>query len=35
MRTEAGIHKVNPGIAGYAQIMKTGGEDLVAIKRNS
>ncbi len=30
MRTEAGIHKVKPGIAGYAQIMKTGGEDLVA-----
>ena len=30
MRTEAGIHKVRPGIAGYAQIMKTGGEDLVA-----
>lgn len=29
MRTEAGIHKVKPGIAGYAQIMKTGGEDLV------
>ncbi|MBA7518369.1 UDP-N-acetylgalactosamine-undecaprenyl-phosphate N-acetylgalactosaminephosphotransferase [subsurface metagenome] len=30
MRTEAGIHKIKPGIAGYAQIMKTGGEDLVA-----
>jgi O-antigen biosynthesis protein WbqP len=30
MRTEAGIHTVKPGIAGYAQIMKTGGEDLVA-----
>ncbi|MDD5015820.1 MAG: sugar transferase [Atribacterota bacterium] len=30
MRTGAGIHKVKPGIAGYAQIMKTGGEDLVA-----
>jgi len=30
MRTEEGIHKVKPGIAGYAQIMKTGGEDLVA-----
>jgi len=30
MRTEAGVHKVKPGIAGYAQIMKTGGEDLVA-----
>jgi len=30
MRTEAGIHKVKPGIAGYAQIMKTGGEDLEA-----
>ena len=30
MSTEAGIHKVKPGIAGYAQIMKTGGEDLVA-----
>jgi O-antigen biosynthesis protein WbqP len=30
MRTEVGIHKVKPGIAGYAQIMKTGGEDLVA-----
>ena len=30
MRTEAGIHKVKPGIAGYAQVMKTGGEDLVA-----
>jgi len=29
MRTKAGIHKVKPGIAGYAQIMKTGGEDLV------
>ena len=29
MRTEAGVHKVKPGIAGYAQIMKTGGEDLV------
>lgn len=29
MRTEAGIHRVKPGIAGYAQIMKTGGEDLV------
>ena len=29
MRTEAGIHKVKPGIAGYAQIMKTGGENLV------
>ena len=30
MRTEAGVHKVKPGIAGYAQIMKTGGEDLEA-----
>ncbi len=30
MRTEAGIHKVKPGIAGYAQAMRTGGEDLVA-----
>jgi len=30
MRTEAGIHKIKPGIAGYAQIMKTGGEDLEA-----
>ena len=30
MRTGAGIHKVKPGIAGYAQIMKTGGEDLAA-----
>jgi len=30
MRTEARVHKVKPGIAGYAQIMKTGGEDLVA-----
>jgi O-antigen biosynthesis protein WbqP len=30
MRTKAGIHKVKPGIAGYAQIMKTGGEDLAA-----
>lgn len=30
MRTEAGVNKVKPGIAGYAQIMKTGGEDLVA-----
>ena len=30
MRTEAGIHKVKPGIAGYAQIMKTGGKDLEA-----
>ena len=30
MRTKAGIHKVRPGIAGYAQIMKTGGENLVA-----
>ena len=30
MRKKAGIHKVKPGIAGYAQIMKTGGEDLVA-----
>ena len=30
MRTKVGIHKVKPGIAGYAQIMKTGGEDLVA-----
>jgi O-antigen biosynthesis protein WbqP len=30
MRTEAGVHKLKPGIAGYAQIMKTGGEDLVA-----
>ncbi|MBA7512833.1 UDP-N-acetylgalactosamine-undecaprenyl-phosphate N-acetylgalactosaminephosphotransferase [subsurface metagenome] len=30
MRTKAGIHKVKPGIAGYAQIMKTGGEDLEA-----
>lgn len=29
MRTGAGIHTVKPGIAGYAQIMKTGGEDLV------
>lgn len=29
MRTEAGIHTVKPGIAGYAQVMKTGGEDLV------
>lgn len=29
MRTKAGIHKVKPGITGYAQIMKTGGEDLV------
>lgn len=28
MRTEAGVHKVKPGIAGYAQIMKTGGDDL-------
>lgn len=28
MRTKAGIHKVKPGIADYAQIMKTGGEDL-------
>jgi lipopolysaccharide/colanic/teichoic acid biosynthesis glycosyltransferase len=32
MRTEAGIHKVKPGIAGYAQVMKIGGEDLVAKK---
>ena len=30
MRTEVGVHKVKPRIAGYAQIMKTGGEDLVA-----
>ncbi|MCK5766793.1 MAG: sugar transferase [Candidatus Atribacteria bacterium] len=30
MRTEAGIYKIKPGIAGYAQVMKTGGEDLVA-----
>lgn len=30
MRTEVGIHKIKPGIAGYAQIMKMGGEDLVA-----
>jgi len=30
MRTEAVVHKVKPGIAGYAQIMKTGGEDLIA-----
>lgn len=30
MRTEAGVHKVKPGIAGYAQIMKTGGDDLEA-----
>jgi len=30
MRTDAGINKVKPGIAGYAQIMKTGGEDLAA-----
>jgi O-antigen biosynthesis protein WbqP len=30
MRTEAGVDKVKPGIAGYAQIMKTGGEDLEA-----
>lgn len=30
MRTEVGVHKVKPGIAGYAQVMKTGGEDLVA-----
>lgn len=30
MRTKAGVHKVKPGIAGYAQIMKTGGEDLEA-----
>ena len=29
MRTKAGIHRVKPGIAGYAQVMKTGGEDLV------
>jgi O-antigen biosynthesis protein WbqP len=28
MRTETGVHKVKPGIAGYAQIMKTGGEDI-------
>jgi len=28
MRTEAGVHKVKPGIAGYAQILKTGGDDL-------
>ena len=35
MRTEAGVHKLKPGIAGYAQIMKTGGEDLVAkVKRD-
>ncbi|MBA7561623.1 sugar transferase [Candidatus Atribacteria bacterium 1244-E10-H5-B2] len=30
MRTEAGIHRAMPGIAGYAQVMRTGGEDLVA-----
>jgi len=30
MRTEAGVHRVKLGIAGYSQIMKTGGEDLVA-----
>ena len=30
MRTKAGVHSVRPGIAGYAQIMKTGGEDLAA-----
>jgi len=29
MRTDAEVHKVKPGIAGYAQIMKTGGKDLV------
>jgi O-antigen biosynthesis protein WbqP len=30
MRTEVGIHKIKLGIAGYAQIMKTDGEDLLA-----
>jgi len=35
MRTKAGIHKIKPGIAGYAQIMKTGGKDLEAkVKRD-
>lgn len=30
MRTEAEVHKAKLGTTGYAQIMKTGGEDLVA-----
>jgi len=30
MRTKAGVHRVKPGITGYAQIMKTGGKNLVA-----